>query len=277
MPRERPLIVLSLGAWVQSSTLALMAAHGEVTPMPDHAIFADTQDEPASVYRWLDELEGWLPFLVHRVTRGRLSERALTMKVTKDGRRFSQTSIPVFTRNNDGSAGMVTHRNCTVDFKLDPIQKKTRELAHIKRGEKTVRVEQWIGISVDEAQRMKDSRVPWARNCYPLVERGITRSACLAWLGRHGYPQPPRSACVYCPFHSNGEWRRLQRDEPEAFAQAIVFERELQRVKANSDNFATTPYLHMSRQPLHMVDFSTLEDHGQQRLWGNECEGLCGV
>ena len=35
-------VVLSLGAGVQSSTLALMAAKGEVTPMPDVAVFADT-------------------------------------------------------------------------------------------------------------------------------------------------------------------------------------------------------------------------------------------
>ena len=45
--------VLSLGAGVQSSTLALMAAHGEIEPMPDCAIFADTGDEPKDVYEWL--------------------------------------------------------------------------------------------------------------------------------------------------------------------------------------------------------------------------------
>lgn len=42
--------IISLGAGVQSSTLALMAAAGEIAPMPVAAIFADTQDEPASVY-----------------------------------------------------------------------------------------------------------------------------------------------------------------------------------------------------------------------------------
>ena len=42
--------ILSLGAGVQSSTLALMIAHGEL-PMVDHAIFADTGAEPAGVYR----------------------------------------------------------------------------------------------------------------------------------------------------------------------------------------------------------------------------------
>ncbi|MBK8468120.1 MAG: hypothetical protein IPL32_20085 [Chloracidobacterium sp.] len=49
--------IISLGAGVQSSTMALMAAHGEITPIPDCAIFADTQAEPQSVYTWLDWLE----------------------------------------------------------------------------------------------------------------------------------------------------------------------------------------------------------------------------
>ena len=33
---------LSLGADIQSMTMALMAAHGEIGPMPDVALFADT-------------------------------------------------------------------------------------------------------------------------------------------------------------------------------------------------------------------------------------------
>ena len=44
------LTIISLGAGVQSTTMALMAAHGEITPMPDCAIFADTGWEPKAVY-----------------------------------------------------------------------------------------------------------------------------------------------------------------------------------------------------------------------------------
>ena len=40
---------LSLGAGVQSSTLALMIANGELEPV-DSAIFADTGWEPRKVY-----------------------------------------------------------------------------------------------------------------------------------------------------------------------------------------------------------------------------------
>ena len=43
---NEPIHIITLGAGVQSSTMALMAAHGEITPMPKCAIFADTQDEP---------------------------------------------------------------------------------------------------------------------------------------------------------------------------------------------------------------------------------------
>ena len=42
--------ILSLGAGVQSTTMAFMAAKGELTPMPDCAIFADTGAEPKHVY-----------------------------------------------------------------------------------------------------------------------------------------------------------------------------------------------------------------------------------
>ena len=38
--------IISLGAGVQSSTMALMAAKGLITPMPDAAIFSDTGWEP---------------------------------------------------------------------------------------------------------------------------------------------------------------------------------------------------------------------------------------
>src|SRR6185437_16500439 len=130
--------IISLGAGVQSSTMALMAAHGELTPMPDAAIFADTQAEPESVYKWLDWLEKKLPFSVYRVTRGSLTERAIEMRKTFDGRLYSKTDIPVFVRNADGTQGKIVQRGCTRDFKLQPLRKKQRELAAVRRGEKEV-------------------------------------------------------------------------------------------------------------------------------------------
>ena len=48
--------LLSLGAGVQSTVLALMAAEGTL-PGLDGAIFADTRWEPRRVYDHLDRLE----------------------------------------------------------------------------------------------------------------------------------------------------------------------------------------------------------------------------
>ena len=267
--------VLNLGAGVQSSTLALMAAAGEITPMPDFAIFADTQAEPKSVYTWLDWLEKQLPFPVHRVTAGNMTEHMMTMRIAKDGRVWTKSMIPAFMQAPNGSIGLLG-RSCTADYKIVPILKSLRKLCSIKRGEKNVKITQWIGISYDEIQRMKPSRDAWTQHRWPLIEREMRRHDCIAWLKRNGFPEPPRSACVYCPFHSNTEWRKLKDDEPEAFTEAVRVEKELQRTKAEAAD-RSVPWLHRSCVPLEDIDLSTEADAGQLDMFGNECEGLCGV
>ena len=99
--------IISLGAGVQSSTMALMAKHGEITPMPDCAIFADTQAEPQKVYDWLDYLEKQLPFPVYRVTQGNLEEATLLVRISKIGKKYTKNNIPTFTLNPEGKRGMI--------------------------------------------------------------------------------------------------------------------------------------------------------------------------
>lgn len=273
---------ISLGAGVQSSAMLLMAAHGEITPTPQAAIFADTQDEAPSIYRWLDWLEAEVsrcpnPIPIHRVTRGRLSARALEMRVTADGRKYSKTDIPFHTLSSDGKVGMIPQRACTYDFKIKPILSFQRAAAKVKRGQKNITVTSWIGISLDEIYRMKPSREKWCQHRWPLVELGMKRHDCILWMERKGYPRPPRSSCVYCPFHSDAEWRRLRDEEPEAFNRAVEFERALQYVKSTSTNFSSTPFLHKQCVPLDQVDLSTDAERGQWSLWANECEGMCSV
>ena len=271
--------VISLGAGVQSSTMALMASRGELLGIKvDFAIFADTQDEPASVYTWLDWLEGQLSFPVYRVSKGSLSKEALTMRTTKDGRKFSRTDIPIYTLSASGSLGKVTFRSCTSDYKIKPRLKELRKRCEIKRGQKEATVTSLIGISYDEMQRIKSSRDPWVVNRWPLVEMRMRRSDCIEWMRKNGYPEPPRSSCVYCPFHRNNEWRRLQTEEPEEFARAVKFEKDLQAIKSRSDNMDSTPFLHRSCKPLDQIDFRNDIEKGQQVFsFLDECDGMCGV
>lgn len=122
--------VISLGAGVQSSTMALMASHGEITPMPDCAIFADTQDEPQAVYDWLDWLEKQLPYPVHRVTKGRLSDEVVRIaRSKKSGLRYMKGMIPAFVRNVDGSIGILG-RKCTKEYKIAPITAMLRGMVN---------------------------------------------------------------------------------------------------------------------------------------------------
>jgi hypothetical protein len=63
-------------------------------------------------------------------------------------------------------------------------------------------------------------------------------------------------------------------DEPEAFEAAVVFERDMQRQMAKLDRIDSIPYLHSERKPLDKINF---RHERQSNMFGQECEGLCGV
>ena len=264
----KPLRVISLGAGVQSTTLALMAAHGEIGPMPDCAIFADTGWEPAAVYdhlRWLRS-DNMLPFPVHVVAAGDIRADAIA-KVNSTGQRFA--SIPWFTLDRHGKRGM-GRRQCTKEYKLRPIQ---REIVRLLGGKRPAGgAEVWVGISMDEVVRMKPSRVRYVVNRWPLIERRMSRRDCLTWLSAKGYPQPPRSSCIGCPFHSDAEWRAL-RARPDEWADAVAIDEAIR----HQPGLRAMQYMHASCVPLADVDLSTPEERGQLNLFVNECEGMCGV
>jgi hypothetical protein len=254
---------LSLGAGVQSSTLALMIAHGELAPV-DCAIFSDTGWEPSAVYDWLSYLEGILPFPVYRVSAGNLRTDTIN-KTNLLGQRVA--SVPWFTLSPRGKIGMGM-RQCTAEYKLRPLQKKVVELMGGKRPKGGC--EMLIGISMDEVWRMKSSRVNYIENKFPLIELGITRQQCLRWMEERQYPKPPKSSCIGCPFHSDAQWRSLSKDE---FRDAV----EIDKIIRHQPGFKGQQFMHRSMKPLDQVDLRTDEEIGQKDLFANDCEGLCGV
>lgn len=264
----KPMRILSLGAGVQSSTLALMIAHGEV-PMIDAAIFADVGAEPQSVYDWLAWLEKQLPFPVYRVHGENLRDRI--MRRVRREKTGSGGGPPFYTFPN----GMLP-RQCTRDHKLVPIERKQRELVGLQKGRRGpahVLAQALIGISYDEAIRMKPSRQAFIQNTYPLVEMEMTRWHCLEWMKKKGYPEPPRSACTFCPYRSDKEWAALKNTDPDAFADAVQMDKAIRNGYVNS---SAQLFVHKTRLPLDEIDFRTAEEAGQ-RDFINECEGMCGV
>lgn len=265
--------IISLGAGVQSSTMALMAARGLITPMPDAAIFADTQSEPAAVYRHLDWLEQKLPFPVWRVTVGSLREQiVLAMK----GQARMDARPPFFT----ASGGML-RRQCTQDFKILPITKQVRTAIGLikgQRGPKNIVVQQWIGISRDEASRMKPSRLRYIEHRWPLIEMKMSRRDCLAWCEDHGFRRPPKSACTFCPYHDDAVWIDMKANDPESFAEAVAIDEAIRPgMPGPKRPKGDAWFVHRSMKPLALVDFRTDAEAGQPDLFNNECEGMCGI
>jgi len=259
--------VLSLGAGVQSTALALQCAHGEVTPMPDAAIFADTH-EPAEVYEHLDWLETQLPYPVYRVSGGDIYKDVLNS--AKTGDRVSNP--PFYTVDDKGDRGIL-RRKCTADYKVVQIVRKVREIMGFKKGERVVGAHctQYIGISFDEVTRMKEAPEKWITHRWPLVENQVRRHQCQEWLERNGYPRAPRSACTFCPYHDNGYWKYLRDNAPVEFEEACDFD---EQIRGGISGTETTLYLHPECIPLREVDLRTDIDRGQLTFL-DECDSVC--
>jgi hypothetical protein len=263
--------VISLGAGVQSTTMALMAAHGEIGPMPDCAIFADTGDEKRATYRHLDWLESVLPFPLVRVRRFDVSLAVHTLGrfATGEGGKFTP---PLY---SDNPRGMLPTQ-CSKEFKTRAIIKECRTrigLAPGQRGPKSVSVEVWIGMTRDEADRMKPAEPPWMQNRWPLIEKDMRRGHCPAWLIAHGYPVPVKSACVYCPWHDDAQWIAMEANRlDDDWSRALAFDIGVRTGVGMDGEF----YVHRSRKPLGDVTFDR-SGEAQIDLFHNECEGMCGV
>ena len=252
--------VLSLGAGVQSSTLLLMGVHGELHI--DRAIFSDTMWEPKAVYQWLEYLmplaeKAGIP--VDVVSAGNIREDAANSKVS--------AWLPMYIKNHDGTDGML-RRQCTKNYKIVPARRHVRKLLG-KGGSVTM----LIGISLDEAQRMRHSNVGYITNEYPLIDRRMTRQDCLHWLTAHGYPTPPKSACIGCPYKRNDQWREMRDHAPDEWADAVAFD----AIMRNRRHEHGEAYLHRSLLPLPLVDLRTPQDRGQLEMFDDVSDGECGA
>ena len=271
------LTTLSLGAGVQTSTVLMLSEAG-ILPRLDAAIFADTGWEPAAVYQHLETLKGMTSIPIYTVTAGNLRE------ATMAGYNWSNNpffDIPAFTRER----GM-TSRQCTTNYKVKPIKRQIRQLLGDRRLTAGL-VEQWLGISTDEAMRMKPSRDKYIVNRWPLIDLGMSRADCLRWWTAN-YPAitPPKSACLGCPFHSKRVWIALyRRGGPEWDDTVAVDERLREPGYPGTSHLDGPAYLAQSCRPLkeQVADWAAQEDANPHLPglevdgYGNECEGHCGV
>lgn len=252
--------VISFGAGVQSTALLVLANQGKIAK-PDFAVFADTQSEPKEVYDWLEKMKAWSEIPVLIGTNGNLME---------DTNRHRQgfTTVPLFTK--DKGMGM---RQCTKVFKIDVVAKTLRYgLGYKPRQRTRHQVTVMIGISTDEAQRMKPSRTKWITNVWPLIDLNLSRNDCVKIVEDSGLGTPPRSACIMCPYKRNDEWLHLKKNYPEEFEKAAIWDEKMRGLKPGKEQF-----VHRSKTPLRTADLGEKRTDEQPNLFGDECEGMCGI
>ena len=206
--RVRLIKVISLGGGLQSTALLLLSLHG-VIERADCAVFADTGWERQATYdnvAMLKEYAKQFDFPIYTV-KGYTSVRDQALNPTH----YDFVYMPVYQKraNTPVRQKGQTKRQCTDWFKLKPI----KEFLKNEYG-KTAYFERWIGISLDEAMRMRESDVLSEINRYPLaMELRWTRANCAEWLVKQGFGIPSKSACIGCPYHGNDTWLALTEEE----------------------------------------------------------------
>jgi len=103
----------------------------------------------------------------------------------------------------------IRFRWCTVKFKIRPLYNYFKHPCFV-----------YLGFTIDEAQRVKNSRKDDIHNFSPLVAMGWTRKNCVEYIKSKNMFVPPRSACWFCPLQNKGRWKLLRRKHPELYIKA---------------------------------------------------------
>lgn len=212
--------VWSSGGGTQSAAIAALICKGELRP--DISVIVDTQREVAQTWRYHDEYI--VPNLakvgvtLHRVAKSRYTNVDLW-----GGKGGDSLLIPAF-QNKTGEQGKLP-AFCSNEWKARVVQRFCRDLMPDCKA-----FDIWLGISRDEADRMKVGHIGKWQYRHPLIDDGrlMNRHDCRALVQSMGWPPPPRSRCYMCPNQGPAEWADLKENWPADMAKADKLERKVQ-------------------------------------------------
>lgn len=229
--------VWSCGGGTQSGAIAILIALGKL-PKPDYAFMTDTGRERSSTWPFVD---GFI--------RPALASVGLELTVVKASE-FARLDVywndtvllPGYTNISGDGVGKLSPF-CSGKWKSDVAERWMRSI-----GIETCR--NWIGISRDEARRIRAQHRPWLALWYPLIfEVPMRREECVQLIRDSGWTEHiPHSACYMCPNLSDAEWIDMKRNWPSDFVAACELEVD---ARLKDPHF----FLHPSCVPLGEVDF----------------------
>lgn len=244
--------VWSCGGGTQSGAIATLIRLGQL-PKPDLAFMTDTGRERTSTWHFVDRfIRPSLETVGVDLTIVQATEFARIDVILEN-----TTLLPGYTTQS-GALGKL-RPFCSGKWKQDVGERwmRAQGITHACN---------WIGISVDEATRVRSKHRAWLDLFYPLISRvPMRRHQCVQLIKDQGWTDPiPHSSCWCCPNHSDAEWIDMKLNWPEDFQQACDLEAE---IRLSDPHF----YMHPSCIPLAQVDFFAQRSMLSERGCYGEC------
>ncbi len=196
---------LSLGGGRQSTVLAVLASEGLLEA--EFAIFSDPGSEMPQTYKYL--IKYLIPYC---------EARHFPIHWLKpNGEYIKRENIYDYYYERKTLPYRV-NRSCTGNWKIRPIQRfclqKYPDSNFIS----------YLGFTMDEVHRMKDSTHKRFTNEYPLIDMRIWNKDLKKMYKERNLPYPVKSGCFFCPFNRKAEWKNILYNYPNLFEKAIQLE-----------------------------------------------------
>jgi 3'-phosphoadenosine 5'-phosphosulfate sulfotransferase (PAPS reductase)/FAD synthetase len=279
-------VYVSFGGGVQSTALAYLCINKDerlvkaVGQLPSLFLFSDTGDESATTYSHIDKV--FKDLAAAGFDAQTTYKRKIVSKGVKEKCDLSSTfalgkvEIPAWIEGNSKRVRSFIRRQCTFHWKVEPIEIYAKKYFDVRLRKRRVPplISQWLGISLDEAQRSRKSTETWRHYVYPLLAMGWTRSDCVNYLSSIGV-SATKSACIFCPFRSDQEWSELSEEEINRVAELEETMTKCHQEKiGHVGKLSTLPSFHRSGTPIREKPWKASELGGQ---FDNDCAGMCGV
>jgi len=217
--------IFSYGGGADSYAMELDAFdRGE---LPDLALFADVGSKKGNDGEWPDTYRHMLEYAIPQFEACGVPFVWLTTEMYPI--RGRESLLKYFEETRTLPTRM--SRMCTMASKVERIE---RYIADHHPGKP---IEMWIGFEAGEDKRIANDphaggATPGRRNRFPLQERGLCRCLAVKLIRSHGMPVPRKSACMFCPFSTRGDFQTLARDYPETFERVAKMEENCHTTKS---------------------------------------------
>lgn len=227
----------SYGGGVQTIAILCLIADGQL-PKPELAVMADTGRERSSTWRYLEEYAQPLMNSINLPFHVAPHSLATVDLYSHKGKLL----IPAFTETGK----LPTF--CSNEWKRRVVERYLRSLGYGPKNS----VRMWLGISLDEVERMKHSKTSWIEHHYPLIfDARLRRIECETIIERSGLPVPPKSTCWMCPNMNAQTWQSIKENDPDDYQRAIELEKQVYERDEQGG-----VYLHRAGQFVSEIDFS---------------------